>query len=64
MSKFVKVNPVGYKGKSCIVCGEPVRLTVHEEMALEYGKHIGEKCCDKCKAAILHMRKQLEEIEK
>lgn len=43
----------------CIICGESVLLTEEEEATLRYGHHIHSKVCDKCKAAILHMREQM-----
>lgn len=48
-------------GIACIVCYEPVELTPNEEVALNYGRPIGSKVCDKCKQAILHIRKQIEQ---
>ena len=45
----------------CIVCDEPIKLTPNEEVALNYGRPIGSKVCDKCKQAILHIRKQIEQ---
>ncbi len=44
---------------ACLVCGEPVPLDEHEEMMLDYRLSIDSKICDKCKAAILHMREQM-----
>lgn len=44
---------------ACLVCGEPVVLDEQEEMRLDYGLPIHSKICDKCKAAILHMREQM-----
>ena len=44
---------------SCIICGEAVELTEMEEEQLRYGHYIHSKVCDKCKAAILYMRKQM-----
>ena len=43
----------------CIVCDEPIELTSVEEMYLSYGKNINAKVCDKCKQAIMYVRKQL-----
>lgn len=38
----------------CIICGEPVELAgIHD---------VGSKVCDKCKQAIMHFRKHLEEV--
>jgi hypothetical protein len=48
---------------SCLICGDPVPLTEMEESALRYGHHIHGKVCDKCKAAILYMREQMEQKE-
>lgn len=53
-----------YYTKACLVCGDGVRLTEEEEMCLRYGHHIDVKICDKCKQAILHIRKQVEENNK
>lgn len=43
----------------CIICDEAVELTEMEEARLDYGHHVGSKVCDKCKAAILYMREQM-----
>lgn len=42
----------------CIVCDEPIVLSQWETMKLSQGHGIY-KMCDKCKAAILHMREQM-----
>jgi hypothetical protein len=44
----------------CIVCSESIPLTQEEEMSLRYGHSIHSQICDKCKQAILHIRKQME----
>lgn len=49
-------NVVNNIGISCIICGEMVELTSEEKLALKYDKIPGPKVCDKCKAAVLHMR--------
>lgn len=49
-------NVVDNIGISCIICGEMVKLTSEEILALKYDKIPGPKVCDKCKAAVLHMR--------
>ena len=55
-SKYIKTHlSVG-----CIVCGESVILDEREVSMLEYGLPIHSKVCDKCRAAILHMREQME----
>ena len=48
---------------SCLICEEPVRLTELETSRLNHGLSIHSKVCDKCKKAILHYRKELEEKE-
>lgn len=48
-------------GKACFICGEPVALTKNEEEALYCGYRIDHKVCDKCRQAILYVRKQMEE---
>ena len=50
-----------YYSKACIICGDGVRLTDEEVMSMKYGRHLETKICDKCKQAILHIRKQLDE---
>ena len=45
---------------SCLICGESVPLTEMEESRLQAGMNIHSKICDKCKAAILYMREQME----
>lgn len=51
-------------GVSCMVCNEAVLLTKNEEFLLSHGRSVGSKICDKCKEAILHVRKQLDETQK
>ena len=46
---------------SCLICGEPVELDEMELARLNHGLTIHSKICDKCKKAILHYRKELEE---
>ena len=45
----------------CLVCGEAVPLSDFEYAYLHTTHGSVVKVCDKCKAAILHVRKQLEE---
>ena len=54
-------NIKGSLGMACIICGESVELTPNEVMSLEYGSHIRSKVCDKCRAAVLRMREQMEQ---
>lgn len=62
-TKFVKfdVGPknIGF-GVGCLICGETVPLTDNEVEMLRHNMHIHSKVCDKCKQAVLHIRKQLE----
>lgn len=53
----------GNIGIDCLICGETVVLTENEELSLEYGVRLNPKICNKCKATILYVRKQLEEAE-
>lgn len=46
------IAPVYEFVTSCLICGEDVLISMW---------HGGPKICDKCKAAIMHVRKQLEE---
>ena len=48
---------------ACLICDEPVALNEMEQSRLNYGLDIDSKICDKCKKAILHYRKELEEKE-
>ena len=48
---------------SCLICEEPVELNEMELARLNHGLDIHSKICDKCKKAILHYRKELEEKE-
>ena len=63
MEKTVTIDiskqPKTYLCASCLVCGEPVPLTEMEESMVRYGRNIHSKICDKCRAAILHMREQM-----
>ncbi len=47
----------------CLVCGEGIVLTEEEEAGMYYGHHVHSKICDKCRAAILYMREQMEHKE-
>ena len=44
----------------CIVCCESIPLETHEEEAYLHGFYVHNKICDKCKAAILRMREQIQ----
>ena len=58
---FIKTDDVKVSiGVACIVCGESVELTDNECLALSRGHNIESKVCDKCKEAIIYMRKQIE----
>jgi hypothetical protein len=50
-----------YYSTPCLMCNESVRLTDEEVIQLEHGRDIHRKICDKCKQAVLHIRKQLDE---
>lgn len=47
--------------KACIICGEPIKLTETEFSRIKYGLSIVPGVCDKCKEAVLEMRKNMEE---
>lgn len=47
----------------CIVCGESIPMEPNEEEAYLHGFYVHNKICDKCKAAILYMREQMEQKE-
>ena len=64
MGTIIQKNTMNIKGSlgmPCIICGETVELTPNEVMSLEYGSHIRSKVCDKCRAAVLRIRKQMEQ---
>ena len=44
----------------CIICGEGVKLTDNECLALSRGHNLESKVCNKCKEAIMYMRKQIK----
>lgn len=46
-----------------MICGNFVELDEFENMALEYGKNIEPKICDKCRNAIMWAREQIEKKE-
>jgi len=46
-------------GTACIICGESIPLTPDEIIMLERGHRISSKVCDKCKAAVLRMRREM-----
>lgn len=45
---------------ACIICGEAVPLSEEEAMSLRHGHHIHSKVCDKCKQAVLYLRKEMD----
>jgi hypothetical protein len=47
----------------CLICDESVDLTDDDVAAMNHGRHIRSKVCDKCKQAILHMRRCIENNE-
>lgn len=64
MGKTMHINLKETKcvlSKACLICGEGIILTENEKEALYCGYHIDNKVCDKCKQAILYIRKQMEE---
>ena len=50
-------------GISCLICGESVLLDAFEVERLNHGRDIAPKICDKCKNAVMQMRKELGEKE-
>ena len=64
MEKTITVDiskqPKSYLCTSCLICGESVPLTEREELQIRHGMNIHSKICDKCREAILYMRKQME----
>ena len=52
-------QPKSFLCTSCLICGESVPLTEWEELQIRHGMDIHRKVCDKCRAAILHMREQI-----
>lgn len=46
-------------GVGCIICGETVELETYEALSIRANF----KICNKCRATILYVRKQLEEAE-
>lgn len=47
----------------CMICGEGIEYTEEENLKLLHGHCIHSKICDKCKNAVLHIRKQLDNKE-
>ena len=45
--------------KACLICGDSVELDEIETAVMMAGHHVDSKICDKCRQAILHIRKQL-----
>lgn len=58
---ITKNNVKAKLGVSCIICGEFVPLSEKECLMVEHGLHMESKVCDKCKAAVMEMRKYKEE---
>jgi hypothetical protein len=48
-------------GTNCIICDECIDLTENEKLSLLHGLGVQVKVCDKCKKAILYLRKQIDE---
>ena len=49
-----------YIGVACLICGESIKLSENEELAVRHNHYIF-KVCDKCKRAVLSIRKAEEE---
>ena len=47
-------------GVGCLICNEYVGLSEMEEKMLYASIHLNPKICDKCKAAVMKVRKELE----
>ena len=45
---------------SCLICNESIPLDDFEIARIKYGRDIAPKICDKCKNAVMQMRKELE----
>lgn len=64
-TKYVSFDKYGrcHYDLPCIVCKEPVGLTKEESDMVQYGRQneLGSKICEKCRKAILHIRKQINE---
>ena len=45
---------------SCLICGENVPLEKFEQSRVRFGLDIHSKVCDKCREAVLEMRKRLD----
>lgn len=46
--------------KRCLVCEDSIKLTEQESERIKYGLSIEPSICDKCKDAILRMRRFME----
>ena len=47
----------------CVICGESIPVNKHDEDAFLHGFYVHNQICDKCKAAILYVREQMEQKE-
>ena len=56
-------NPKYTLSIGCLICSECIPLTTEEILKLEHGMNIHSKVCDKCKRAILHIRKETDKEE-
>ena len=45
---------------TCIICNELVEMNELEQMKLDFGQSICPKVCEKCRLAVLRMRKETE----
>lgn len=45
----------------CMICDEPVELKEFEQKALDRGLSIAPRVCTKCKAAVMRIRKEMED---
>lgn len=60
---FITVTPDSIKdgiGVDCLICGEGIPLNENEKMDILHGGRIVIKICDKCKEAVLAMRREIQ----
>ena len=47
----------------CIICNEPIELDERDNKKVDRGVALSSKVCDKCRAAVLKVRKEIENKE-
>lgn len=58
--KLIDENTWRY-ATECLICGESILLTDNEVAQMKYGHPLREKICNRCREAVLFIRKSVQE---